>query len=160
MVAPPESDGPSDAGVGRQFAVRAVAKGPQTGGLDPAQVASMYARVGGEAWFVALVERFYAGVAIDPVLRPLYPDDLSEARAHLAGFLVQYWGGPMTYSEQRGHPRLRMRHVRFAIGLAERDAWFGHMAAAVAAGGLEPDDEAAFLNYFDMAATSLINQPG
>jgi hemoglobin len=140
--------------------VRAVAKGTQTGGLDPVQVASMYERVGGTDWFVALVDRFYAGVEADPVLRPLYPDDLTDAKAHLAGFLVQYWGGPMTYSEQRGHPRLRMRHVRFAIGVAERDAWYRHMAAAVAAGDLRTEDEAAFLSYFDMASTSLINQPG
>jgi hemoglobin len=164
MSDPPEiepgGEAESGAGVGRQFAVRAVAKGPQVGGLDPAQVTSMYGRVSGQAWFVALVDRFYAGVEADPVLRPLYPDDLTDSKAHLAGFLVQYWGGPMTYSEQRGHPRLRMRHVRFAIGPAERDAWYRHMAAAVAGGGLEPDDEAAFLSYFDMAATSLINQPG
>lgn len=154
------SAGPSAAGAGRQFAVRAVAKGEQAGGLDPAQVASMYGRVGGDEWFVALVDRFYSGVEEDPVLRPLYPVDLTAAKAHLAGFLAQYWGGPMTYSEERGHPRLRMRHVRFAIGRPERDAWFAHMAAAVRGGALEPDDEAAFLAYFDMAATSLINQPG
>ena len=80
------------------------------------------------------------------------------ARERLCGFLVQYWGGPMTYSEQRGHPRLRMRHARFAIGQAERDAWFRAMSAAVAGGGLEAEDEAAFLTYFDMAATSLVNQ--
>ena len=127
--------------------------------LDPAQVASMYGRVGGRRWFEELVERFYAAVEVDPVLRPLYPDDdLTEARDHLTGFLVQYWGGPMTYSEQRGHPRLRMRHARFAIGQAERDAWYRAMAAAVAGGGLDPEDEAAFLTYFDMAATSLVNQ--
>ena len=71
---------------------------------------------------------------------------------------MQYWGGPTTYSEQRGHPRLRMRHARFAIGTAERDAWYRAMAAAVAGGGLDPADEAAFLTYFEMAATSLVNQ--
>jgi hemoglobin len=147
-------------GAGRPLAVRAVIKGDQPGALDPAQVASMYQRVGGTAWFVALVERFYEAVADDPVLRPLYPDeDLAAAREHLAGFLVQYWGGPMTYSEQRGHPRLRMRHVPFAIGPVERDAWYGHMAAAVTAGGLSPDDQAAFLTYFAMAADSLVNRP-
>jgi hemoglobin len=126
--------------------------------LDPAQVASMYERVGGRPWFVALVGRFYATVEVDPVLRPLYPDDLTDPREHLTGFLVQYWGGPTTYSEERGHPRLRMRHARFAIGGPERDAWYRAMAAAVVAGGLAPDDEAAFLTYFDMAATSLVNQ--
>ena len=120
----------------------------------------MFERVGGYAWFEALVGRFYAAVGADPVLRPLYPDDLGPARDHLTGFLVQYWGGPSTYSEQRGHPRLRMRHARFAIGPAERDAWYAAMAAAVAGGGLAPDDETAFLTYFDMAATSLVNQGG
>jgi hemoglobin len=121
---------------------------------------SVYERLGGEPWFVALVDRFYDGVADDPVLRPLYPEDLTEAKAHLAAFLVQYWGGPTTYSEQRGHPRLRMRHFPFEIGRAERDAWFGHMAAAVLAAGLDEDDEAQLLGYFEMAATHLINQPG
>ena len=146
----------------RRLAVRGVVSGAQPGGLDPAQVASMYERVGGDAWFVALVDRFYDGVATDPVLRPLYPEqDLRGARARLTGFLIQYWGGPMTYSEQRGHPRLRMRHAPFAIGTAERDAWFGHMAAAVAAGGLAPADEAAFLTYFTSAADAMVNQhPG
>jgi hemoglobin len=121
--------------------------------------ASLYARVGGDRWFVALVDRFYAGVAGDPLLRPMYPDDLDAAKEHLAGFLVQYWGGPATYSEQRGHPRLRMRHVPFVIGPAERDAWYRHMEAAVKAGGLAPDVEAEVLGYFEMAATHLVNQP-
>ena len=104
----------------RRLAVRAVIKGEQPGALDPAQVASMYERVGGRDWFVALVDRFYDEVERDPVLQPLYAGrDLTEARAHLTGFLVQYWGGPMTYSEERGHPRLRMRHVPFAIGRAD-----------------------------------------
>ena len=120
----------------------------------------MHDRVGGDAWFVALVDRFYATVADDPRLRPLYPDDLTDSKAHMAGFLIQYWGGPTTYSEQRGHPRLRMRHAPFAIGPLERDAWYGAMAAAVRTGGLEPDDETAFLSYFEMAATAMINDPG
>ena len=119
---------------------------------------SVYEQVGGAEWFVALVDRFYAGVADDPRLRPLYPDDLTDAKAHLAGFLVQYWGGPTTYSEQRGHPRLRMRHVPFAIGEVERDAWLEHMTAAVRSGGLEPAIEAQMLDYFTMAAAALVNQ--
>jgi len=119
--------------------------------------ATVYERVGGEAWFVDLVERFYAGVAGDAILRPLYPADLTASRAHLVGFLVQYWGGPGTYSEARGHPRLRMRHAPFEITEAARDAWFAHMAAAVRAGRLEPELEAQMLSYFDMAATHLIN---
>jgi hemoglobin len=120
---------------------------------------TLYDLVGGATWFEALVDRFYTGVETDPVLRPLYPEDLTAAREHLAGFLIQYWGGPATYSEQRGHPRLRMRHVPFAIGTAERDAWYGHMAAAVRAGGLDPEDELEVLGYFEMAANHLVNRP-
>jgi len=119
----------------------------------------MHGRVGGDDWFVALVDRFYAAVATDADLRPMYPDELTESKAHLTGFLIQYWGGPTTYSEQRGHPRLRMRHAPFVIGPVERDAWYDAMAAAVRSGGLSADDEAAFLTYFDMAASAMINQP-
>jgi hemoglobin len=118
---------------------------------------TLYELVGGDAWFADLVDRFYAGVQADPVLRPMYPRDLVGARAHLRGFLIQYWGGPTTYSDERGHPRLRMRHAPFVIGVAERDAWFGHMQAAVRAGGLPPEVEAQVLAYFDNAATHLIN---
>jgi hemoglobin len=121
---------------------------------------SLYELVGGTAWFEALVERFYEGVAADPVLRPMYPDDLTESKDNLAGFLIQYWGGPADYSERRGHPRLRMRHVPFEIGAAERDAWFRHMAEAVRSGGLEPEVEDQVLAYFEMAATHLVNRPG
>jgi hemoglobin len=117
----------------------------------------MYERVGGRAWFDALTQRFYAAVAADPVLRGLYPEDLEPGREHLRDFLIQYWGGPGDYSDARGHPRLRMRHMPFAIGDAERDAWFRHMADAVAAGGLAPDDEAEMLAYFASAATFLVN---
>ncbi|HMD46466.1 MAG TPA: globin [Acidimicrobiales bacterium] len=119
----------------------------------------MYERVGGDAFFVQLVDRFYVGVAGDPVLRPLYPDDLTEPRAHLAAFLVQYWGGPTTYGETRGHPRLRMRHAPFVIGPLERDAWLRHMTEAVTAAGLAADDERELLDYFTMAARTLINAP-
>src|SRR5262245_3895947 len=92
---------------------------------------TLYERVGGESFFVALVDHFYAAVGRDPRLRPLSPTDLAPPRQHLALFLMQYWGGPRTYSATRGHPRLRMRHFRFAIGAAERDAWLRHMSAAV-----------------------------
>src|SRR4030081_2452872 len=91
---------------------------------------SLYERVGGEAFFTSLVERFYAGVETDPIVRSLYPEDLTPPKRHLALFLVQYWGGPRTYSEERGHPRLRMRHFRFRIGQRERDAWLRHMGSA------------------------------
>jgi hemoglobin len=120
---------------------------------------TLYERVGGEPFFVSLVDRFYQGVANDPLLRPLYPADLDPPKRHLALFLAQYWGGPHTYSATRGHPRLRMRHFRFAIGTAERDAWLGHMRAAVKAGGASPKDTATLIAYFETAAASLINQP-
>jgi hemoglobin len=119
---------------------------------------TLYDAVGGEETFRRLVHRFYAGVATDPVLRPLYPEaDLSGAEERLRMFLVQYWGGPRTYSEQRGHPRLRMRHMPFRIGLAERDAWLRHMRAAVDDLGLAPAAETLLWDYLVMAAGSLVN---
>jgi hemoglobin len=90
-----------------------------------------FERWGGQPFFDALVGRFYEGVATDPVLRPMYPDDLEESKAHLALFLGQYWGGPATYNQVRGHPRLRMRHAPFVIGPPERDAWLRHMLEAL-----------------------------
>ena len=124
---------------------------------EPEQTA--FERWGGEAFFTALVERFYEGVAVDPLLRPMYPEDLSDSKAHLAMFLMQYWGGPRHYSEQRGHPRLRMRHARFAIGSAQADAWLRHMTDAVHSSGLQAADEEELLEYLAMAARSLINVP-
>lgn len=123
----------------------------------PEAPTTLYELVGGDAWFADLVDRFYAGVEADPRLRPMYPDDLGPARDHLRAFLVQYWGGPTTYSDERGHPRLRMRHAPFAIGPVERDAWWEHMHAAVQAGGLDPEIEAHVLAYFENAATHLVN---
>jgi hemoglobin len=124
---------------------------------------ALYDRVNGGEFFVDLVDRFYLGVAGDPLLRPLYPDDLTEPKHHLALFLVQYWGGPATYNEQRGHPRLRMRHVPFVIGPAERDAWLRHMRTAVeqmaVSADLSPSDAEELLAYFEMAARSLVNAP-
>ena len=121
---------------------------------------TLYELVGGRAWFEQLVDRFYDGVATDDVLRPLYPEeDLHGARARLAGFLVQYWGGPADYSRERGHPRLRMRHFPFAIGGRERDRWLVHMRAAVRSGGLDPEVEAVVLDYFERAAAAMVNQP-
>jgi hemoglobin len=119
---------------------------------------SFYAAVGGEEMFRRLVHAFYQGVAADPVLRPVYPaKDLGPAEEHLRLFLVQYWGGPGTYSEQRGHPRLRMRHARFAIGEAERDAWLRHMRAALDEIGLDAAQDARLWDYLVMAAHSLVN---
>jgi hemoglobin len=119
---------------------------------------SLFERVGGQGWFDDLVERFYVEVAADPVLRPLYPDDLRPGMRHLALFLGQYWGGPDAYSQERGHPRLRARHLPFAIGTAERDAWVRHMVAAVAGAELGADDRQAIVGYFEETATFLINQ--
>jgi len=123
-------------------------------------MSSLYERVGGELFFTELVGRFYKGVAADPVLRPLYPEELDAPKQHLTMFLEQYWGGPRTYSDQRGHPRLRMRHAPVLIGGAERDAWLRHMAAAVKAAGLDATDEQELLEYFEMAARSLENASG
>jgi len=120
---------------------------------------SLYERVGGDAFFFALVDRFYAGVETDSLLRPLYPPDLEPPRRRLALFLIQYWGGPHTYNAERGHPRLRMRHLPFPIGLAERAAWLSHMRAAVETGDAPASDRRALLDYFETAATALMNQP-
>ena len=121
---------------------------------------SVYERVGGMAFFEALVDRFYEGVADDPVLLPLYPEphDLAPARRRLTLFLGQYWGGPGDYSDERGHPRLRMRHAPFSIGGEERDRWLMHMRAAVASLDPPADIERALLDYFDMAAESMRNR--
>ena len=118
---------------------------------------SLFDRVGGAPFFTDLVDRFYEGVAGDPVLRALYPDDLTEPRRHLALFLMQYWGGPSEYSDERGHPRLRMRHAPFVIGDLERVAWLRHMGAAVASSGADQADQDELTAYFDMAANQLMN---
>lgn len=121
---------------------------------------SFYDAVGGHRTFVRLVARFYEGVAQDPLLRPLYPDeDLAAAEHRLLMFLEQYWGGPRTYSEQRGHPRLRMRHAPYAVTPAARDAWLTHMRDAVDALGLEPAAEQTLWTYLESAAHSLVNTP-
>src|SRR5579885_2504389 len=117
----------------------------------------VYQAVGGRQFFFDLVDRFYARVEADPVLRPLYPDDLTDAKEHLALFLVQYWGGPPDYSRRRGHPRLRMRHAPFVIGPAERDAWYRAMSAAVLESDLDVDIERRFLDYFALTADHMIN---
>ncbi|HLH29273.1 MAG TPA: globin [Acidimicrobiales bacterium] len=118
-----------------------------------------YERWGGETFFTALVERFYEGVAADPLLRPMYPEDLTGPARHLALFLSQYWGGPPTYSEERGHPRLRMRHAPFPISPAAAEAWLGHMTEAVEASGLPPEDRRELLDYLTAAAHTLVNTP-
>ncbi|MCW2902190.1 MAG: globin [Streptosporangiaceae bacterium] len=120
---------------------------------------TFYDAVGGEETFRRLVHRFYEGVAQDPLLRALYPEeDLGPAEERLRMFLIQYWGGPNTYSVQRGHPRLRMRHVPFTIGEPERDAWLGHMRDALEELDLPPDLEKRLWDYLVMAARSMINR--
>jgi hemoglobin len=124
---------------------------------------SFYQAVGGADTFAAIVSRFYALVAEDEVLRPIYPEeDLTGAEERLRMFLEQYWGGPRTYSDQRGHPRLRMRHNPFRIGPFERDAWLRCMHTAVAsidARTLDDEHRRVLLDYLEMAANSMMNSP-
>jgi hemoglobin len=118
---------------------------------------TVFQAVGGLETFRRLVDAFYRGVEGDPLLRPMYPADLTESREHLALFLAQFFGGPTTYSEQRGHPRLRMRHLPFTIDAAARDAWLKHMRAAV--DEIAPPEPARgiLLDYFSNAANFLVN---
>jgi hemoglobin len=119
---------------------------------------TFYEAVGGEETFTRLVHRFYEEVARDPVLRPVYPaKDLGPAEEHLRLFLIQYWGGPSTYHELRGHPRLRMRHVRFTIGETERDLWLKHMRTALDEIELPEELDGQLWQYLVMAAHSLVN---
>jgi hemoglobin len=119
---------------------------------------NFYQQVGGSATFEKLVAKFYEGVATDDVLRPMYPEeDLGPAAERLQLFLEQYWGGPTTYSEQRGHPRLKMRHMPFKINPLARDRWLLHMRAAVDSLELPPLQEAELWGYLDRAATAMLN---
>lgn len=123
------------------------------------RIPSFYEQVGGEQTFRRLVAGFYARVATDPALRRLYPEaDLSGAEERLRLFLMQYWGGPRTYAERRGHPRLRLRHVPFAIGPRERDAWLRHMRSALDDLGLDQPAAAQLWDYLVSAAHSLVNR--
>ncbi|NVI91744.1 globin [Actinomadura sp. BRA 177] len=125
-----------------------------------AEQVTFYEAVGGEETFHRLVHRFYQGVAEDPDLRPMYPEeDLGPAEERLRLFLIQYWGGPNTYSRRRGHPRLRMRHVPFVIDEAQRDRWLKHMRDAVEELELPEPLEKQLWDYFMMAARSLVNAP-
>jgi len=121
---------------------------------------TLFERVGGEATFEQLVSHFYALVSVNPILRPMYPDDDFQAAAErLMLFLIQYWGGPHTYSEMRGHPRLRMRHAQFSIDSKARDAWLACMKSAVDELKIEESDREELWNYLEMAAQSLVNTP-
>ena len=118
---------------------------------------SLYERIGEEP-FRRIVHAFYAGVAGEPGLRALYPEeDLGPAEERLALFLIQYWGGPTTYSRERGHPRLRMRHVGFHIDLAARDLWLKHMRVAVDGAGLSEADREELWAYLEHAANFMVN---
>ncbi|HEX3781492.1 MAG TPA: globin [Pseudonocardiaceae bacterium] len=119
---------------------------------------NFYQAVGGEETFRRIVSRFYAQVAVDEILRPLYPEeDLGPATERLTLFLIQYWGGPHTYSDQRGHPRLRMRHAPFRISPIERDAWLKNMRIAVDEEKLPEEYRTQLWQYLEMAAQSLLN---
>ncbi|GAA4104116.1 globin [Nonomuraea sp. NPDC050663] len=122
---------------------------------------TFYDAVGGEETFKRLVHRFYEGVAEDPLLRPMYPEaDLTGAEERLRLFLMQYWGGPGTYSQERGHPRLRMRHAPFVVDDAARDAWLRHMHDAVQSLELPQELETRLWDYLVYAAHSLVNSHG
>ena len=128
---------------------------------DGKEPVTVYAILGGMAFFDELVARFYKRVATDILLRPMYPDDLNGSKRHLALFLAQYWGGPTTYHDERGHPRLRMRHAPFVIGEPERDAWLRHMNAAIESlldeWDVHPVVEARLVDYMATAADAMVN---
>ncbi|MCW4459719.1 globin [Microbacterium sp. MPKO10] len=126
--------------------------------MTDSQVTTFYEQVGGHETFAALVHEFYRGVANDPVLKAMYPEeDLGPAEQRLLMFLEQYWGGPTTYSETRGHPRLRMRHVPYKVNPDARDRWLGHMRAALDAIDIAPIHEATLWDYLVRAAHALVN---
>lgn len=131
---------------------------PQDNAGSQIEIATLYERVGGYQFFVELVERFYQSVEADLSLRRLYPEDLEPGKAHLAAFLAQYWGGPLRYSLERGHPRLRQRHMQFPIGQKERDAWVTHMVSALDSMEILVDEATLMEGYFKSAATFMINR--
>lgn len=123
-------------------------------------MSDFYERVGGEKFFADLSSQFYAHVVMDPILLPMYPeDDLKGAAQRLKMFLEQYWGGPTAYQESRGHPRLRMRHAKFHIDVAARDAWLGAMNKAVQGMDMDESLRVELWSYLEMAADAMVNQP-
>ena len=157
----PRDSAPSSLASGSPATAAAVPGQPVTirsaAGGDAAQ-GNFWREVGGRDTFERLVRAFYAGVAEDPVLRPMYPEeDLEGAIQRLTGFLEQYWGGPGTYSEQRGHPRLRLRHVPFRVNPDARDHWLTHMRAAVDGLALSPMHSAMLWDYLERAAHAMVN---
>jgi hemoglobin len=168
MTAQPSTPEPRPAGTPLPLAPATPAPAPpaavapaEPGSPEARRRESFYEAVGGHETFARLVDAFYEGVATDPVLQPMYPEqDLGPARRRLTMFLEQYWGGPTTYSEERGHPRLRMRHMPFAVDPDARDRWLAHMRAAVDTLGLPPLHEATLWDYLERAAHSLVNTAG
>ncbi|MDX6359056.1 MAG: hemoglobin [Nocardioidaceae bacterium] len=131
-------------------------RGPITGDNDA--VTTFYDEIGGEETITAIVAAFYRGVAGDEVLRPLYPEeDLGPAEERFRTFLMQYWGGPTTYSDRRGHPRLRMRHAPFAVTPVAKEHWLTHFRAALDEVGLPPEQDAQFWDYVTHAAQFMVN---
>ena len=123
-------------------------------------MSSFYEEIGGEAFFADLTAQFYAQVAVDPILRPMYPEsDLKAAAKRLQWFLEQYWGGPTTYQENRGYPRLRMRPAQFHINLAAHNAWLSAMRIAVDGVEMKAEHKEQLWGYLEMAAAAMINQP-
>ncbi|TWG95156.1 hemoglobin [Nocardioides sp. J9] len=128
---------------------------------DVEQEQTFYEEIGGFETFRRIVARFYEGVAQDEVLRPMYPEeDLGPAEERFLHFLVQYWGGPTTYSQHRGHPRLRMRHAPFAVDSEARDRWLHHFRAGLDSVELTPEQDARFWEYVTHAANFMVNTPG
>ena len=120
---------------------------------------TVYEAVGGRPYFERLIDAFYEGVESDELLRPMYPEDLTESRRNMVDFLGQYWGGPTAYSDRKGHPRLRMRHAHFPVDDAARAAWLAYMSTAIeATEGASDEVKAAMNDYFAMAATHLLNR--
>ncbi|CAM3386895.1 globin [Nocardioides dubius] len=128
---------------------------------DQSAAATFYDEIGGEPTIRAIVDRFYAGVADDPLLRPMYPEqDLGPAADRFSLFLMQYWGGPTTYGEQRGHPRLRMRHAPFEVTPAAAERWLHHFRAGLDEAKLTPEQDEQFWAYATHAAQFMVNTPG
>ncbi len=123
----------------------------------PESPQSLHEIVGGDRFFTDLVDRFYDGIETDAVLAPMYPTDTSEARRHLAGLLSQYWGGPPTYSEERGHPRLRMRHMPFRIDSVAAEAWLSRMGSALDQMDVAQEARAPIWEHFERSAEFLHN---
>ena len=121
------------------------------------QSSNMYERLGGDQFFYDLIDTFYEYIESDEILRPMYPEDLRPGKSHLSKFLIQFWGGPNHYSEERGHPRLRNRHIDFGISQKKRDIWVKHMFSALESMEISTTDLKIMKSYFEKTATIMIN---